>query len=388
METVETMKCPHCGMDITLDELFKIQMGKRMEGERAKIAEEILKNKDAENEQRIAAAVKEATEEQGKQINELLDQIKRLTDANQKATEKMQEMAQTQFDLQQKLNNVQLDAQKEFNAKSEELVAKARKDADEANSEKNAAYEKKIHDLSKLLEESQRKIEQGSQQLQGEVQELQLEDCLHQEFPMDRVEEVEKGKLGADVIQTVVNDIGKPCGVIVWESKNVKGWKNEFIPKLRSDMEKVNGDLGVLVSNVFGKNMEEFTYQDGVWLIRPSNVLAIARALRNEIIAVSKARAVAEHKETVQDAVYEFVTSATFRNRIENIGKQYITLKDAIYRAKVHMDREWGKQMTMLDNLVENTQGILGDVDAFLLQSGEGNLQLEAPDEDQETDSE
>lgn len=388
METVETMKCPHCGMDITLDELFKTQMGKRMEGERAKIAEEILKNKDAENEQRIAAAVKEATEEQGKQINELLDQIKRLTDANQKATEKMQEMAQTQFDLQQKLNNVQLDAQKEFNAKSEELVAKARKDADEANSEKNAAYEKKIHDLSKLLEESQRKIEQGSQQLQGEVQELQLEDCLHQEFPMDRVEEVEKGKLGADVIQTVVNDIGKPCGVIVWESKNVKGWKNEFIPKLRSDMEKVNGDLGVLVSNVFGKNMEEFTYQDGVWLIRPSNVLAIARALRNEIIAVSKARAVAEHKETVQDAVYEFVTSATFRNRIENIGKQYIALKDAIYRAKVHMDREWGKQMTMLDNLVENTQGILGDVDAFLLQSGEGNLQLEAPDEDQETDSE
>ena len=388
METVETMKCPHCGMDITLDELFKTQMGKRMEGERAKIAEEILKNKDAENEQRIAAAVKEATEEQGKQINELLDQIKRLTDANQKATEKMQEMAQTQFDLQQKLNNVQLDAQKEFNAKSEELVAKARKDADEANSEKNAAYEKKIHDLSKLLEESQRKIEQGSQQLQGEVQELQLEDCLHQEFPMDRVEEVEKGKLGADVIQTVVNDIGKPCGVIVWESKNVKGWKNEFIPKLRSDMEKVNGDLGVLVSNMFGKNMEEFTYQDGVWLIRPSNVLAIARALRNEIIAVSKARAVAEHKETVQDAVYEFVTSATFRNRIENIGKQYIALKDAIYRAKVHMDREWGKQMTMLDNLVENTQGILGDVDAFLLQSGEGNLQLEAPDEDQETDSE
>ena len=25
----------------------------------------------------------------------------------------------------------------------------------------------------------------------------------------------------------------------------------------------VTGDLGVLVSNVFGKNMEEFTYQDG-----------------------------------------------------------------------------------------------------------------------------
>ena len=109
METIETMKCPHCGMDITLDELFKTQMGKRMEGEREKIAKEILKDRDEETDKRIAAAVKEATEEQGKKINELLDQIKRLTDANQKATEKMQEMAQTQFELQQKLQNVQLD---------------------------------------------------------------------------------------------------------------------------------------------------------------------------------------------------------------------------------------------------------------------------------------
>ncbi|WP_400210224.1 DUF2130 domain-containing protein [Methanomethylophilus alvi] len=388
MDTEMKMKCPHCGMDITLDELFKTQMGKKMEGERAKIAEEILKGRDEETNQKIASAVKEATEEQGKKITELLEQIKRLTDANQKATEKMQEMAQTQFELQQKLQNVQLDEQTKFNEKSDELVQKTRKETEELIGGKLALAEQKIKELSKSLEESQRKLEQGSQQLQGEVQELQLEDCLHQEFPMDRIEEVEKGKLGADVIQTVVNDIGKPCGVIVWESKNVKGWKNEFIPKLRSDMEKVNGDLGVLVSNVFGKNMEEFTYQDGVWLIRPSNVLAIARALRNEIIAVSKARAVAEHKETVQDAVYEFVTSATFRNRIENIGKQYIALKDAIYRAKVHMDREWGKQMTMLDNLVENTQGILGDVDAFLLQSGEDNLQLEAPEEEPDSEDE
>ncbi|WP_400238422.1 DUF2130 domain-containing protein [Methanomethylophilus alvi] len=388
MDTEMKMKCPHCGMDITLDELFKTQMGKKMEGERAKIAEEILKGRDEETNQKIASAVKEATEEQGKKITELLEQIKRLTDANQKATEKMQEMAQTQFELQQKLQNVQLDEQTKFNEKSDELVQKTRKETEELIGGKLALAEQKIKELSKSLEESQRKLEQGSQQLQGEVQELQLEDCLHQEFPMDRIEEVEKGKLGADVIQTVVNDIGKPCGVIVWESKNVKGWKNEFIPKLRSDMEKVNGDLGVLVSNVFGKNMEEFTYQDGVWLIRPSNVLAIARALRNEIIAVSKARAVAEHKETVQDAVYEFVTSATFRNRIENIGKQYIALKDAIYRAKVHMDREWGKQMTMLDNLVENTQGILGDVDAFLLQSSEDNLQLEAPEEEPDSEDE
>lgn len=388
METEMKMKCPHCGMDITLDELFKTQMGKRMEGEREKIAEEILKNKDAENEQKIAEEVRKATEEQGKQIEKLLAQIESLTESNRKATEEIQKMLKNEADLKQQVHDADVEAQKKFNGQIDDIYKKAKEKADEEHAAEIAALKKKVDDANEATETIKRKLEQGSQQLQGEVQELQLEDCLHQEFPMDRIEEVEKGKLGADVIQTVVNDIGKPCGVIVWESKNVKGWKNEFIPKLRSDMEKVNGDLGVLVSNVFGKNMEEFTYQDGVWLIRPSNVLAIARALRNEIIAVSKARAVAEHKETVQDAVYEFVTSKTFRNRIENIGKQYIALKDAIYRAKVHMDREWGKQMTMLDNLVENTQGILGDVDAFLLQSSEDNLQLEAPEEDPDSEDE
>lgn len=389
MEMTEKMKCPHCGMELTLDELYKTQMDKMLEKGKEELLKDALKNKDEENELKIAEAVKKATEDQGKQISDLIAQVKRLTEANQKATEDMQKMAQKQFDLQQEAQNAKLEAQKEFNQKSEELKAQSKKEAEEASSEKIASLEKKLQDVNKALEESQQKLEQGSQQLQGEVQELQLEHYLHMEFPADKIEEVEKGKLGADVIQTVVNDIGKVCGVIVWESKNVKGWKNEFIPKLRSDMEKVDGDIGVLVSNVFGKNMEEFTYQNGVWLICPSNVLAIARVLRNGIIEVSKARAVAEHKETIEDAVYEFVTSSAFRNRIENIGKQYIALKNAIYNTKVHMDREWGKQMKMLDNLVENTQGILGDVDAFLLQAGANDVpMLETSEEELDSEEE
>lgn len=152
MDTEMKMKCPHCGMDITLDELFKTQMGKKMEGERAKIAEEILKGRDEETNQKIASAVKEATEEQGKKITELLEQIKRLTDANQKATEKMQEMAQTQFELQQKLQNVQLDEQTKFNEKSDELVQKTRKETEELIGGKLALAEQKIKELSKSLE--------------------------------------------------------------------------------------------------------------------------------------------------------------------------------------------------------------------------------------------
>lgn len=190
METIETMKCPHCGMDITLDELFKTQMGKRMEGEREKIAEEILKSKDAENEQKIAEEVRKATEEQGKQIEKLLAQIESLTESNRKASEEIQKMLKNEADLKQQVHDADVEAQKKVNGQIDDIYKKAKEKADEEHAAEIAAWKKKVDDANEATETIRRKLEQGSQQLQGEVQELQLEDCLHQEFPMDRIEEV------------------------------------------------------------------------------------------------------------------------------------------------------------------------------------------------------
>ena len=289
-----------------------------------------------------------------------------------------------QFELQQKAQNAELEAQKKFNEQSAELFEKAKKDADEAKELEILELKKKIDDANKASEDFKKKLEQGSQQLQGEVQELRLEECLRTEFPLDNIEEVEKGKLGADVIQTVVSRTGRVCGKIVWESKNVKGWKNEFLPKLTSNMERVNGDVGILVSNVFGKNMGEFMFVEGVWLIRPQNVLAIARLIRDRIEAVSNTRSVAESRETIQEAVYAFVTSAAFRNRIENIGRQYRALDDEIVKTEDSMRKHWATQRKLIDQLMGNTQGILGEVNAFLLQADNGKVELEPPEESQE----
>ncbi len=373
-------------MDITFNEICADQIEKMLNEKKEDMFKDILKNNETKNKEKVEEAVNKATEEQKKQIEKLLMQIEKLTDAYNNATEEIQKMLKNEIDLKQKVHDAEIEAQKKLNEQVDDIYKKAKKEADEENNAKIASLEKKVNDANEATETIKRKLEQGSQQLQGEIQELQLEECLQMEFPMDKIEEIEKGKPGADVTQTIVNNLGKTCGVIVWESKDVKTWKNEFISKLRNDMESVNGSVGVLVSSIFGKNMEEFTCQDGVWLIRPSNVLAMARLLRNGIIDVSKARSLAEHKDTIQDAVYEYVTSPEFYIRIENIGKQYIALKEEIYKTKVHMDRQWEKQRKMLDNLVENTQSILGDVDAYIIQSGsENRLMSESNEENKKT---
>jgi hypothetical protein len=71
--------------------------------------------------------------------------------------------------------------------------------------------------MNRTIEELKRNAEQGSQQAQGEALEADLEEMLRARFPMDPVEPVAKGELGADVVHRVNATIGSPAGIILWE---------------------------------------------------------------------------------------------------------------------------------------------------------------------------
>lgn len=378
------MKCPYCGEVLNIDQIYMNQMEERFKESHNRLLEEAVANQkasdEADTQDKINIAVEKAKSQQQGQIEKLLAQIEILTQTISSNAEESKKAQEEIFKLQQKAQSVDLKIQKKVNEKTAEIYQEARQKADEEKGLEIAALHKKLDDANTVTQDLQKKLDQGSQQLQGEVQELNLAMCLRGEFFLDEIEEVATGKLGADIIQTVKDRTGRECGKIVWESKNVKNWKNEFIPKLRSDMQRVNGDIGVLVSNVFGKNMQEFAEQDGVWLVKPIDVLAMARLMRDGIIRANNIKVLAEHKDSVQGAVYEFVTSTQFRNRIENIGRQYRALDVEINKTKDVMNSHWATQRKLIDQLIENTQGVLGDVSAFMLTEGSDVPELDSPD--------
>jgi len=53
---------------------------------------------------------------------------------------------------------------------------------------------------------------------------------LRARFPMDAVEPVAKGELGADVVHRVNATIGSPAGIILWELKRTKAWSDGWLP--------------------------------------------------------------------------------------------------------------------------------------------------------------
>lgn len=378
---IETMKCPHCGGVLNIDQIYMAQLEEKFkEFQNKRINEAIADQKaidEANTQNKIDIAVKKAKAENQGQIEKLVNDVEILTKSIKDKDEESKKAQKEIFDLKQKAESAEFEIKKKLNERSAEIYQKAKQEANEERELEIVALQKKLDDANAATQNLRKKLEQGSQQLQGEVQELHLAKYLREEFFLDEIEEVTNGKLGADIIQTVRDGSGRECGKIVWESKNVKNWKNDFIPKLRDDMQRVNGDLGILVSNVFGKNMHEFTEQGGVYLVKPINALPMARLMRDGIIRANEYRLIAERKESTRDAIYKFVTSIQFRNRLENIGRQYRALDDEINKTKNVMMRHWNIQRNLIDQLIENTQSILGDVDAYVLPEGDDISVLE-----------
>lgn len=139
------------------------------------------------------------------------------------------ELMRKQRALDEEKRELDLTIEKRVQASVDQIHAKARQEADEAARLRVAEKDQTIESMTRTIEELKRKAEQGSQQSQGEVLELELEELLKSRFPMDVIEPVGKGELGADMIQQVNGQLGQPAGIILWETKRTKagamgGW--------------------------------------------------------------------------------------------------------------------------------------------------------------------
>ena len=108
--------------------------------------------------------------------------------------------------------------------------------------------EKLISDLKDQLSKIRLKLENSSQQMTGEIQELFLEDILASTFTTDLIEPVAKGMNGADCSQHVkINGI--TIGKILYESKRVATFNNDWIDKLKKDNLQAKCDVLVIVTS-------------------------------------------------------------------------------------------------------------------------------------------
>ncbi|MEO6069698.1 MAG: DUF2130 domain-containing protein [Chitinophagaceae bacterium] len=396
------IKCPKCSQEFNVDEVLSANVeqkfqkqfeqklqeaGAQVEAERKILAEAKQKfeeNKTNENAKFLQRLKEEKTKLEAELQKELRQSIsddfenrlRHLQNLDREKDEKLKVAQQKEIEfmrkeqaLKTKENELELELQKKLVLERNNLSEQIRKEEEKrfAIKEEDQKFkvkelEKQLDDQRRLTEEMKRKQEQGSMQLQGEVQELMLEEVLQEHFPYDTIGEVGKGVEGADCIQIVRNSNGAECGKIIFESKRTKSWNNVWIDKLKTDMRSKGADIAVLVTQVYPKDVKCFGIRDGVWICSFSEVASVTTALRHTIIRIAETAKAEENKGEKMQMLYGYLTGIEFRQHMETIVEGFLTMKNAISRERLQMEKLWKEREKQLERVLLSTSGLYGSI--------------------------
>lgn len=401
----QKITCPNCNFNIDLNELAEKKYStlideqnkkiKLEQEKQRKIFEEELnkkeqeKNKELEektNEMRKKAqefANKKAEEERKKVELEMQDMNERLKKAeNEKQESKKRELEfiKKQREIEEKEKNFELELEKKMLKREEEIEKKIeqklkensqKKISDELEKiqeearKKELEYQKQNEQMKKTIDDLKRKSEQQSMQIQGDSQEDDIKNILIENFKFDKIEDIKTGQRGADLLQNVfINE--NLCGSILWESKNTKEWKNDWIKKLKQDQIEQKSDIAIIVTKVMPKGIKNFTIMENIWVIDYNLIIPIANSLRFYLIESYKMNIAQENKDVKMQMLYQYLSGVQFKNRIESIVIAFNSMKENLEKEKRAMLKLWARRDKEIDSVMINTTGLYGDLQGIV----------------------
>jgi len=427
------LQCPQCSTILDVDDLLisnyqrelEDRLGKQkreMEGAFAqknkKLQEQLVQER--EERERAFAQKNEAIEQREKEFEEKRKNQNKLfkqklseallTERSQLESNIQKEYAQRDQKLQEELKakdakmtelieaQMQLEKyQREENLRKKEQEAEFEKrlyaqrsaieknitDREKGKSDmKIAELQKQLEDQKKLAEEMKRKAEQGSMQLQGEVLELAIEDELRRRFPMDIISEVSKGVRGADLMQSVVNELRQVSGTIIIESKRTKTWSEPWIAKLKDDQRLNGGDIAVLITEAMPRDQPTMGLRSGIYVCGYHEYADLISVLRTMLMKVHQARSAGENKGDKMEMLYNFLTSEEFKQQMVSILDGFTNLKSELDREKRAMKRIWKEREKQIERVLDGTIDMHASLQSISGYSLPPIDQLQLPDGD------
>ncbi len=404
MSNNKTIQCPNCSVEIDVNELLYQQLDKQaqqkykeqLKTEQTKL--ELQQKAVIEQEQNLNDTIKTRVEENLLKEKEKLqqqietDQQERFKAMQAELDEKSKKLiefnkAQSEIERlkreQQTLRSeIELEVEKKASKQLAEQSNKLQEQLKDQVAFKVAEKEQIILQLKNQLSEAQKQAEQGSVQLQGEVQELAIEEWLKAAFPFDDIDEIKKGTLGADTLQTIHTEQRRECGRIYYESKRTKKFQPSWIAKFKNDIQEKGADIGVLVTEVMPEGMESLGQIDGVWVCTFQQFKHLSQVLRQSLIQINQAVIVQENKGDKMGMLYDYLTGSEFRMQIEAIVEGFTQLKEDLESEKRSMQGIWKKREKQIDRVLLNTnfmynsiKGIAGNAvqSVSLLELGKEN---------------
>jgi hypothetical protein len=200
-------------------------------------------------------------------------------------------------------------------ARTEERLATTKvKDAEIAK--ERAQHTRENEALQKKLKDLERQVEKKTTLELGDGPERDLAEVLREAFPEDVIQRVSKGEAGADVIHDV-RYRGESCGQILYDSKNRRAWRGEYVTKLREDRSRAGAAHAVLTTVSFPSGEDRLCIQDGVVIVHPNHVSAIVQFLRTNMMSAHRQGLTLKNREGKTAELYAYMSSNEFAQRIK-----------------------------------------------------------------------
>lgn len=370
IETMNDIKCPHCGKIVHIDEALAHEFSDKIRNE------EKLKAKEE-----IAKARLEAQNELEKKLRE------EFANKSKDSILEIEQAKKKQKELEEKL----LLSVKHAKDNEEKIKESAIKEISEKSRLEKLEFEKKISDMQKALEDAQRKGKQGSQQLQGDILEKDLENRLKEAFPNDDFRPVPTGVRGGDIIQEVKNKHGNSAGLILWEAKRTKAWQKDWLTKLKEDMRNINASDCILVTEVMPPQTKIYDRIENTWVTSYEYAIKLASVVRFGLLNVAIIRSSASHSDEQLKELYDVITSDSFRQMFEARDEIINALKVELEADKRSSEKRWKRQGAYIEKLDRNNSRLYGELQAHipsLKPLKEPNiLELEEGNDENEKDS-
>lgn len=243
-----------------------------------------------------------------------------------------------------------------------EILEKATLDA--VNAEKSASFQKELK-LQDKVDQLQRSLDNKTAEELGEGAEIDLYELLKGEFENDKIERINKGQPGADILHTVIHN-AKECGSIIYDSKNHNAWRNEFVTKLAADQMGAKAEHAVLSTRKFPAGRRHLHVQDGVVLAAPSRVLALVHILRQHIVQTHTLRWSNEARAQKTAELYAFINSERCRDLFKRIDTQAEKLLDLQVKEKKAHEANWRTQGELIRSVQKVQAEIVNEIDTIV----------------------
>ena len=219
--------------------------------------------------------------------------------------------------------------------------------------------------LEERVDQAVRQNRSVGGEIEGEALEVVIEERLKSEFLLDDINPVSRGRKGADILQTVVDERGTPGEKILWEIKSHENWQDKWLTKIRQDALDNGSSVKVIITRAMPSNVDRFDSIGDVWICQPHEAMIVAHLLREMCIRVRSEQRTQAHLMTIQERVVEYIRSPEFESAMSAVLEAYRDMQDDNRKLREYVLSKTKKQDKNLQAVVDALTSVIGSMSAI-----------------------